>query len=141
MLCQQRGQDDDVARGDVGADRAVATAAVEDALERLVDAGPGRKGFRGCRDGTAVQGEDQLVGVADDAVQERAQRGEAGLVEVLCVLRALKDEVEGARLAKHVEGYPGLLTHGPLQALAMAEAARAAGRAWWSAPSGDETRW
>jgi 3-methylfumaryl-CoA hydratase len=26
------------------------------------------------------------------------------------------------------EGYPGLLTHGPLQALAMAEAARAAGR-------------
>jgi 3-methylfumaryl-CoA hydratase len=26
-----------------------------------------------------------------------------------------------------VEGYPGLLTHGPLQALAMAEAARAAG--------------
>jgi 3-methylfumaryl-CoA hydratase len=29
--------------------------------------------------------------------------------------------------AKHVEGYPGLLTHGPLQALAMAEAARAAG--------------
>lgn len=29
--------------------------------------------------------------------------------------------------AKRVEGYPGLLTHGPLQALAMAEAARAAG--------------
>jgi 3-methylfumaryl-CoA hydratase len=29
--------------------------------------------------------------------------------------------------AIHVEGYPGLLTHGPLQALAMAEAARAAG--------------
>ncbi|HEX3955734.1 MAG TPA: MaoC family dehydratase N-terminal domain-containing protein [Trebonia sp.] len=29
--------------------------------------------------------------------------------------------------AMHVEGYPGLLTHGPLQALAMAEAARAAG--------------
>jgi 3-methylfumaryl-CoA hydratase len=29
--------------------------------------------------------------------------------------------------ATHVEGYPGLLTHGPLQALAMAEAARAAG--------------
>jgi 3-methylfumaryl-CoA hydratase len=29
--------------------------------------------------------------------------------------------------AKQVEGYPGLLTHGPLQALAMAEAARAAG--------------
>jgi len=28
-----------------------------------------------------------------------------------------------------VEGYPGLLTHGPLQALAMAEAARASGRA------------
>jgi 3-methylfumaryl-CoA hydratase len=28
-----------------------------------------------------------------------------------------------------VEGYPGLLTHGPLQALAMAEAARAAGHA------------
>ena len=26
-----------------------------------------------------------------------------------------------------VEGYPGLLTHGPLQALAMAEAARTAG--------------
>jgi 3-methylfumaryl-CoA hydratase len=26
-----------------------------------------------------------------------------------------------------VEGYPGLLVHGPLQALAMAEAARAAG--------------
>jgi 3-methylfumaryl-CoA hydratase len=30
--------------------------------------------------------------------------------------------------AMQVEGYPGLLTHGPLQALAMAEAARAAGR-------------
>ncbi len=30
--------------------------------------------------------------------------------------------------AREVEGYPGLLTHGPLQALAMAEAARAAGR-------------
>jgi 3-methylfumaryl-CoA hydratase len=29
--------------------------------------------------------------------------------------------------ARHVEGYPGLLTHGPLQALAMAEAARARG--------------
>jgi 3-methylfumaryl-CoA hydratase len=29
--------------------------------------------------------------------------------------------------ARNVEGYPGLLTHGPLQALAMAEAARAAG--------------
>jgi len=28
---------------------------------------------------------------------------------------------------RNVEGYPGLLTHGPLQALAMAEAARAAG--------------
>ena len=26
-----------------------------------------------------------------------------------------------------MEGYPGLLTHGPLQALAMTEAARAAG--------------
>jgi 3-methylfumaryl-CoA hydratase len=30
---------------------------------------------------------------------------------------------------RDVEGYPGLLTHGPLQALAMAEAVRAAGRA------------
>jgi 3-methylfumaryl-CoA hydratase len=30
--------------------------------------------------------------------------------------------------ARDVEGYPGLVTHGPLQALAMAEAARAAGR-------------
>ena len=29
---------------------------------------------------------------------------------------------------RDVEGYPGLLTHGPLQALAMAEAARAGGR-------------
>jgi 3-methylfumaryl-CoA hydratase len=29
--------------------------------------------------------------------------------------------------ARQVEGYPGLLTHGPLQALAMVEAARAAG--------------
>lgn len=29
--------------------------------------------------------------------------------------------------ARDVEGYPGLLTHGPLQALAMAEAARSAG--------------
>jgi 3-methylfumaryl-CoA hydratase len=29
--------------------------------------------------------------------------------------------------ARDVEGYPGLLTHGPLQTLAMAEAARAAG--------------
>jgi 3-methylfumaryl-CoA hydratase len=28
---------------------------------------------------------------------------------------------------RDVEGYPGLLTHGPLQALAMAEAARAQG--------------
>jgi 3-methylfumaryl-CoA hydratase len=28
--------------------------------------------------------------------------------------------------ARDVEGYPGLLTHGPLQALAMAEAARSA---------------
>lgn len=35
--------------------------------------------------------------------------------------------------ARDVEGYPGLLTHGPLQALAMAEAARAAGRQ----PAGD----
>jgi 3-methylfumaryl-CoA hydratase len=31
--------------------------------------------------------------------------------------------------ARDVEGYPGLLTHGPLQALAMAEAARATGAA------------
>jgi 3-methylfumaryl-CoA hydratase len=31
--------------------------------------------------------------------------------------------------ARDAEGYPGLLTHGPLQALAMAEAARAAARA------------
>lgn len=31
--------------------------------------------------------------------------------------------------ARQVEGYPGLVTHGPLQALAMAEAARAQGRA------------
>jgi 3-methylfumaryl-CoA hydratase len=30
--------------------------------------------------------------------------------------------------ARDAEGYPGLLTHGPLQALAMAEAARAAAR-------------
>lgn len=30
--------------------------------------------------------------------------------------------------ARDVEGYPGLLTHGPLQALAMAEAARGRGR-------------
>jgi len=30
--------------------------------------------------------------------------------------------------ARDVEGYPGLLTHGPLQAVAMAEAARAAAR-------------
>jgi 3-methylfumaryl-CoA hydratase len=30
--------------------------------------------------------------------------------------------------ARDVEGYPGLLTHGPLQAIAMAEAARARGR-------------
>jgi 3-methylfumaryl-CoA hydratase len=29
--------------------------------------------------------------------------------------------------ARHVEGYPGLVTHGPLQTLAMAEAARTAG--------------
>ncbi len=28
--------------------------------------------------------------------------------------------------ARDVEGYPGLFTHGPLQALAMAESARAA---------------
>jgi len=32
--------------------------------------------------------------------------------------------------AGDVEGYPGLLTHGPLQALAMAEAARSAGYCW-----------
>jgi 3-methylfumaryl-CoA hydratase len=31
--------------------------------------------------------------------------------------------------ARDIEGYPGLLTHGPLQALAMAEAARATGAA------------
>ena len=31
--------------------------------------------------------------------------------------------------ARDVEGYPGLLTHGPLQALTMAEAARAGGTA------------
>jgi len=30
--------------------------------------------------------------------------------------------------ARDVEGYPGLLTHGPLQAVAMAEAARVAAR-------------
>ena len=35
--------------------------------------------------------------------------------------------------ARDVEGYPGLLTHGPLQALAMAEAARA--RGYHGAPS------
>jgi hypothetical protein len=58
---------------------------------------PGGDGFRGCRDGAAAQGEDQLVGVADDAVQERAQRAEAGLVEVLGVLGALKYEAEGAQ--------------------------------------------
>src|SRR6185437_3649049 len=62
-----------------------------------VDAGPGGEGFRGYRDGPAVQGEDQLVGVADDAVQEKAQRGEAGLAEVLGVLRAPQDEAEGAQ--------------------------------------------
>jgi hypothetical protein len=90
LLGQQRGQDDDVARGDVRADRAVAPAAVEDALERLVDGGPGGESFRVHRDGAAVQREDELVGVADDTVQERAQRGEAGLIEVLGVLRALK---------------------------------------------------
>ncbi len=33
--------------------------------------------------------------------------------------------------ARDVEGYPGLLTHGPLQALAMAEAARAAWPRRW----------
>jgi len=32
--------------------------------------------------------------------------------------------------AREVEGYPGLLTHGPLQALVMAEAARAHGVTW-----------
>jgi 3-methylfumaryl-CoA hydratase len=37
--------------------------------------------------------------------------------------------------ARDVEGYPGLLIHGPLQALAMAEAARAAG--YPSRPEGD----
>jgi hypothetical protein len=97
LLGQQRGQDDDVARGDVRADRAVAPAAVEDALKRLMDGGPGGESFRVHRDGAAVQREDQLVGVADDTVQERAQRGEAGLIEVLGVLRALKDEAEGAQ--------------------------------------------
>ena len=38
--------------------------------------------------------------------------------------------------ARDVEGYPGLLTHGPLQALAMAEAARAAGGADAAGPAG-----
>jgi 3-methylfumaryl-CoA hydratase len=38
--------------------------------------------------------------------------------------------------ARDVEGYPGLLTHGPLQALAMAEAARAAGGADAAGPTG-----
>jgi 3-methylfumaryl-CoA hydratase len=37
--------------------------------------------------------------------------------------------------ARDVEGYPGLLTHGPLQALAMAEAARAAEAADPAAPA------
>ena len=36
---------------------------------------------------------------------------------------------------RDVEGYPGLLTHGPLQALAMAEAARTGGRATGTCPS------
>jgi 3-methylfumaryl-CoA hydratase len=36
---------------------------------------------------------------------------------------------------RDVEGYPGLLTHGPLQAIAMAEAARATDRD--TAPAGD----
>jgi 3-methylfumaryl-CoA hydratase len=39
--------------------------------------------------------------------------------------------------ARAVEGYPGLLTHGPLQALAMAEAARALG---WAGPTAFEYR-
>ncbi|QUQ63926.1 FAS1-like dehydratase domain-containing protein [Kutzneria sp. CA-103260] len=39
--------------------------------------------------------------------------------------------------ARDIEGYPGLLTHGPLQALAMAEAARALG---WSGPTVFEYR-
>jgi len=38
--------------------------------------------------------------------------------------------------ARAVEGYPGLLTHGPLQALAMAEAARAANGADAAGPAG-----
>lgn len=38
--------------------------------------------------------------------------------------------------ARDVEGYPGLLTHGPLQALAMAEAARAIGAAGGIAAGG-----
>jgi 3-methylfumaryl-CoA hydratase len=38
--------------------------------------------------------------------------------------------------ARDVEGYPGLLTHGPLQALAMAEAARAADGTDAAAPAG-----
>ncbi len=33
--------------------------------------------------------------------------------------------------ARDVEGYPGLLVHGPLQALAMAEAARRLGGGGW----------
>jgi len=37
--------------------------------------------------------------------------------------------------ARDVEGYPGLLTHGPLQALAMAEAARAAAGAASGGPA------
>ena len=39
--------------------------------------------------------------------------------------------------ARDVEGYPGLLTHGPLQALAMAEAARAGALAGDRGDSGD----
>jgi 3-methylfumaryl-CoA hydratase len=38
--------------------------------------------------------------------------------------------------ARDVEGYPGLLTHGPLQALAMAEAARAADGTDAAGPAG-----
>jgi 3-methylfumaryl-CoA hydratase len=38
--------------------------------------------------------------------------------------------------ARDVEGYPGLLTHGPLQALAMAEAARAADGTEAARPAG-----
>jgi len=47
----------------------------------------------------------------------------AGLTVPRMIVEVVLDAVQPSAVSVTVEGYPGLLTHGPLQALAMAEAA------------------